>query len=297
VDLSHELLDAIHAVYGEHPGHRALHAKGICVEGTFTATPAAAALSRAAHFGGAPVPVTVRFSNGTGTPHLPDSSLDGRGMAIKFRLPDGSSTDFVGLTLPVFFVRTPEDLLEFTRARTDPAAVGPFLAAHPETVPAVTLQLGALPPVSYAQADYFGIHAFRLVDGDGNGTWVRYRWAPEAGAATHPQAEADALPADYLQDDLRARLAGGPVAFTLWLQLAEDGDPTDDPTAAWPDERPQVEAGRLDITDVVADQAGGCERLVFDPMNLTDGIEPSADPILLARPGAYSVSIDSRFKS
>lgn len=293
MDIAHELLDAIHAVYGLHPEFRSLHAKGTCLTGTFTATPAAAALTRAAHMSGEPVPVTVRFSNGTGTPHVPDSSLDGRGLAIKYHLPDGTTTDFVGLTLPVFFVRTPEDLLEFTRARTDPEAVGPFLAAHPETVPAVTLQLSALPRASYAQTTFYGIHAFRFVDADGNGTWVRYRWQPEAGDATLPQDEADALAADYLQDDLASRIADGPIAFTLFLQLAAEGDPTDDPTEAWPDDREQVEAGRLELTAIADD----CEKLVFDPMRLTDGIEPSDDKILRARPAAYSVSIEKRFKA
>lgn len=293
MDIAHELLDAIHAVYGLHPEYRSLHAKGTCLTGTFTATPAGAALTRAAHMSGDAVPVTVRFSNGTGTPHVPDSTLDGRGLAIKFHLPDGTTTDFVGLTLPVFFVRTPEDLLEFTRARTDPEKVGPFLAAHPETVPAVTLQLSALPRASYAQTTFFGIHAFKFVDAAGNGTWVRYRWQPDAGDATLPQHEADGLPADYLQDDLAQRVPSAPISFTLFLQLAADGDPTDDPTEQWPDDRAQVEAGRLELTGVADD----CEKLVFDPMRLTDGIEPSDDKILRARPAAYGVSIEKRFKA
>ncbi|MBV9255938.1 MAG: catalase, partial [Actinobacteria bacterium] len=99
--------------------------------------------------------------------------------------------------------------------------------------------------------------------------------------------------ADYLQDEVRTRVERAPITFTLFLQLADDGDPTDDPTAQWPDEREQVEAGRLELTAVAED----CERLVFDPMRLTDGIEPSDDKILRARPAAYSVSIEKRFKS
>lgn len=293
MDIAQELLDAIHAVYGHHAEFRSLHAKGTCLTGTFTATPAAAALTRAVHMSGEPVPVTVRFSNGTGTPHVHDGAMDGRGLAIKFHLPDGTSTDFVGLTLPVFFVRTPEDLLEFTRARTDPELVGPFLAAHPETVPAVTMQLSAIPRASYAQTTFFGIHAFKFVGGDGDGTWVRYRWHPDAGEATLAQDQADALDTDYLQDELRERVGRAPISFTLFLQLAAEGDPTDDPTTAWPDDREQVEAGRLELTAVAQD----CERLVFDPMRLTDGIEPSDDKILRARPAAYSVSIEKRFKS
>ena len=49
--------------------------------------------------------------------------------------------------------------------------------------------------------------------------------------------------------------------------------------------------------DLVEEPAGTVypdQPLVFDPMRLTDGIEPSADQILAARPKAYSVSIDRR---
>ena len=48
--LWEEIVDAINAINGSHPGHRAVHAKGIVCEGTFTPTPEAAKLSRAAHF-------------------------------------------------------------------------------------------------------------------------------------------------------------------------------------------------------------------------------------------------------
>src|SRR5436309_6260517 len=161
-ELSVTIVDAINALAGVHPGYRAAHARGTCCEGTFTPTPDAGRLSRAAHLQGDSVPVTVRFSNGNGNPTVPDSEHDGRGMAVKFRLPDGSSTDIVSLTLPVFFVRTPEDFLEFTRARVpDPTTGGPdmekvgaFLAAHPEAHQAVGLAIGTPPPASYAQCPY-----------------------------------------------------------------------------------------------------------------------------------------------
>jgi catalase len=58
--------------FGDHPRHRALHAKGSLYTGTFTATPEAARLTRAAHMRGELVPTTVRFSNGGGDPTVPD---------------------------------------------------------------------------------------------------------------------------------------------------------------------------------------------------------------------------------
>jgi len=95
---------------------------------------------------------------------------------------------------------------------------------------------------------------------------------------------------------MEQRLTHGPVVFTLEVTIAEEGDDPDDPTAEWPAERRRVTAGRLELTAMSADQDAECERQVFDPMRLTDGIEPSADPILNFRPIAYDVSIRRRLK-
>ena len=80
------------------------------------------------------------------------------------------------------------------------------------------------------------------------------------------------------------------------MQLAEEGDPTDDVTALWPADRPLVELGRLEVTGISPTGAADERRLVFDPTNLADGIALSADPILLVRSAAYSISYDHRSK-
>jgi catalase len=84
-----QAIDAIRSTGGAQPGNRALHAKGKLYRGTFTATPEAAALSRAAHLSGAAVPALIRFSNGSGNPRQPDNAPGVRGLAVKFTLPDG----------------------------------------------------------------------------------------------------------------------------------------------------------------------------------------------------------------
>jgi catalase len=86
------------------------------------------------------------------------------------------------------------------------------------------------------------------------------------------------------------------VAFRLLLQLAEVGDPTDDVTALWPEARRMVELGRLEVAGISPTSADDERRLIFDPTNTTDGIELSADPILLARSAAYAISYDRRRK-
>lgn len=301
-EFAAQLVDALNDLHGVHSGHRAVHAKGFCCDATFTASPAAAELTRAPHMRGDPVPATVRFSNGSGSPTRHDGARDGRGMATKFRLPGGDTTDIVALTLPVFFVRTPEDFLAFTHAqKPDPATGKPdvarieeFVAAHPETQLALGFSMFASPPASYACCRYFGIHAFKWIDAAGDERFVRYRWEPEAGEASISEEESRGRDRHYLRDELTERCSAAPVAFTLHLQLAGDGDDPTDPTTMWPDERETVMAGRLAVTGPVDDQEAGCEALIFDPTRVIDGIECSDDQILQARPHAYSVSYERR---
>ena len=303
-DLATRVVDSISRNYKGTHDHRAAHAKGFCVSGVFTATSEAAALTRAAHFRGNPVAVTVRFSNGSGSPESADYNLDGRGMAVKFHLPGGEATDIVSISQRVFFVRTPEDFLEFTDARKpdpetgrpDPNAIGDFLIQHPEAEVAFTEVLSTPPPESLATTAYNALHAFRWLDEEGGSRWVRYHWVPEAGVATIDREKAKELGRDYLRSELTERLAHKPVVFLIEVVIAEAGDDPDDPTVAWPADRPRVAAGRLELTAISADQDAECERQVFDPMRLTDGIEPSADPILNFRPLAYDVSIRRRLK-
>ena len=145
-------------------------------------------------------------------------------------------------------------------------------------------------PVSYATVEYHGIHTFVLVDGNGRRTPFRYQWEPHAGTAGLTDAEAAERPRDYLHAELSDRLAREPVQFRLTLQLAEADDPLDDPTAAWPADRPTISAGHLELTSLVDDRRGDCEARIFDPGNVVDGVEPSGDPILAIRSHAYGVS-------
>src|SRR5438874_1241203 len=72
--LDAEIVDALNSRYGVHTGFRSNHAKGIVVEGSFTPTPEAAALSRSPLFAGDKLPVSVRFSDASGLPDLRDAA-------------------------------------------------------------------------------------------------------------------------------------------------------------------------------------------------------------------------------
>ena len=301
-DISERLVESLGATYGVHPGFRAAHAKGVLCAATFTPNSAAAALSRARHFDGLAVRAHVRFSNGSGDPTAPDRARDARGMAVKFSLPDGTTTDLVAISLPVFFARTPEDLLEFNAARrADPATgapdvakVGEYLNRHPEALTAVTAAMTHAIPASYATLTYHGIHAFEFTNASGRVQHGRYHLLPTAGEESLTDDEAEATDADYLQDELATRLARERASFTVQVELAAVDDPVDDPTAVWPDDRERVDIGRLDVTALAFDREHDGDILVFDPIRLPDGIAATNDPILLARSDAYRVSVARR---
>ncbi len=91
-----------------------------------------------------------------------------------------------------------------------------------------------------------------------------------------------------------ARVQRGPIRFPFEVQVATPGDPTDDPSAAWPPARRRVNVGTFQITGLETERETGGDVLVFDPTRVTDGIELSDDPVLRFRAGAYSESVARR---
>ncbi len=287
-----EAIERIAARFGVHSGRRALHARGVVCSGTFTASAEAAPLTTAAHMQGEPVPVIARLSNGSGNPDEPDRAPDVRGLAIRFELPGGGKTDIVAQSAPRFPVRTPDaflDLIEATERGPGMLVKLPlFLARNPGAVGALRANAPALKaPSSYADPTYYAVHAYRWTGADGRSHWVRYTLVP---VSDPPAFAPDRSAADYLSAEVAARFAaGGEVAFDLELSVAGPGDDPHDPTSVWK-AADRVIAGRL-VLDALAD---GREDTIFDPLRLTEGIEPSEDPILHFRPRAYGVSYARR---
>jgi catalase len=292
------VIDICNEVFGKHAGVRALHAKGTLVRGTFTASPAAAGLTRAAHMQGEPVDVTVRFSNGSGDPEEPDYAQDVRGMAVKLYLEDGGRHDIVAQTAPRFPVSTPDGFAQLLKAqeRSPKQAIRlpVFLARNRSAIGGLPANLAALkPPASYAKRRYYAVHAFKWVDAEGGERHVRYTLEPDGGEENLTGKAAKARGADYLAQDIVKRLGDGPVRYTLALQIAGDGDDVDDPTATWKDSS-RVTAGTFELTGLDTTRETGDDVLVFDPTHVVDGIELSGDPILHFRRVAYAESIERR---
>ncbi len=298
--LAEQLVDAFNSVFGVHPGVRANHAKGVLLEGVFTPTASAASVSKAAHLQKrkTPVPVTVRFSDGSGLPTVSDTDEMPRGMAVKFSLPDGSKTDIVVLSYNGFPVATAEEFRDFLLAiaasgpdAPKPTAFEKFLSAHPAAKAFV--EAPKPPPVSYSTLPYFGINSFKFTNAKGVATLARYQLQPVAGTQSLTKEQVSTMGPDYLTNEIRERVRRGPVKFKLLVQVAEQDDKIDDPSIAWPDTRKKVELGTITITKAVADSQAAEKKLLFMPGALVPGIE-AADPMIAARSAAYIVSLSRR---
>jgi catalase len=290
--LSQDLIHQFDSMFGEHPGFRPAHAKGALITGTFIPSRAAATLTRAAHMNRPTTPVTVRFSNSTGVPVIPDNdpNANPRGCAVRFHLAERVHTDIIGHSTDGFPTRTGAEFLQMLRAATskDPAEIQKFMRSHPAALAFVQKPKPA--PSSFARETYFGITAMRFIDAEGVSRFGRYRIVPEAGNDHLDDAATKAKPANFLFDELKARIAAGPISFRISAQLANDGDEVDDATIHWPADRDTLELGTLSLTKLVPDSAAEQQQIIFDPIPRIDGIEPSADPLLELRAAIYLIS-------
>jgi catalase len=295
--LANDLLEQFDQLFGLNPGLRPAHAKGTLLSGVFTPTPEAKSLSRAPHFIRESTPVTVRFSDSTGIPLIPDNdpNADPRGLAIRFHLADRVHTDIVSHSTDGFPTHTGTEFLEFLRAvastgpdSPSPTPIEAFLGGHPAALAFVQTPKPA--PSSFARETYYGVTAMQFLNREGVSRYGRYRILPLAGNEHLSAEEAAAKGPNYLFDELAERVAKEPVEFKIAAQLAGEGDEVDDATIHWPADREIFEIGTLVLTEPVADSATGQKHIIFDPIPRVDGIEPSDDPLLELRAAIYLMS-------
>jgi catalase len=297
VALANDLLQQFDQIFGVHPGFRPAHAKGLLLTGAFTPSSEAQALTRAPHVLRASTPVTVRFSNSTGLPQLPDNSPDAnpRGMAIRFNLAEHVHTDIVSHSTDGFPTRDGNEFLEFLRALAasgpdvpSPKPVEQFLGSHPAALAFV--QTPKPFPSSLARQSYYGVTAFAFTNGEGHTSFGRYRILSELGNDFLTDDQVARLDENYHFDELAERIAKEPARFRIVVQVADAGDTVDDATVHWPESRKLVELGTLELSQVVADTLAQQKHIIFDPIPRVDGIEPSADPLLELRAAVYLLS-------
>lgn len=149
-------------------------------------------------------------------------------------------------------------------------------------------------PDSYATLHYHALLTFALTDAGGGAHWARLRLIPGdrgpdrgfidparlvPGLEYVPRAAGDARPRAHLRDELRRRLAAGPVEYVLQIQTRPrggDDDPALDTTVAWPEDQvPWRDLASLRLDRELAD--------------VDVDIRPEATPATLALPRAAAV--------
>jgi catalase len=294
--LAQQILDAFDQLQGVHPGFRPAHAKGLMCTGTFTPSPEAAKLTRAPHANRPSTPVTVRYSNSTGLPDIPDNDpahSSPRGIAIRFHLDAHLHTDIVAHSFDGFPVHTGEEFLEFLRAAAaagagHPEVIGAFLAAHPNAKRFVEAPKPI--PTSFAREAFFARTAFKFTNSTGQSCHGRFRIRPEAGTEYLSDADAAAKDPNFLFDELAPRLAKQPVKLGIFVQMAESGDDVTDASTSWPATRADIPFGTVTLTARVDDQEPERRKIIFDPLPRVDGIDSSGDPLTQVRADIYLLS-------
>lgn len=297
-----EIISGFEGVLGPIRTHRPSHPKGLCAAGHFTATPEGTRLSVAPVFSGQRVNATIRFGVAGANPQADDRARTTRGLGIRFETAAGDVLDMANISAPIFGAPNPTVFVENLRVRApDPATGRPNaerIAAFVAANPAVTLQgawlAATLPPASWATTPYWGVNAFRFQGQDGQVRHARWVFEPRAGVARLTAEQMQTLPRDFLADDIRARIAQGPVEFDMVLQFPGAGDDLTNPTVAWPEDRPRAVVGRLTVTSVAAGPGGPCDPISFMTLDQEPGISFSDDPTLHARAAPYAVSLSKR---
>ena len=288
-------MDVLDRYGGALPSFRRAHARGVGVRGHFTATPEVAALTTAEHMQGDRIETVLRLSNSSTSPHSGDRKTV-LGMGVRFELPSGGHSAWAALTIERAPFRVPDDFIGLTRATARTKRGGPNLVrvlahavTHLPSVPGLLAVLRQQTAQSFARSRFNGLHAYYLVDAEGRRRAFRYRWVPSEEPGTLTPEQDRAYPPQFLISELRQRLRKGPVSWQLVLQMAEPGDPTDDITKQWPEDRPQILAGML-VVDRLHEDPVLVDDLMFDPTAVPPGIELSDDPVLHFRSEAYVAS-------
>lgn len=277
-------------------GHRRNHAKGICFTGLFESNGAGAALSRAPMLAAGQFPVLGRFNLGVGDPNAADMTARVRGLGLQISAPGNQVWRAAMINAPVFAVSTPQEFFTLLGAlgSKDPTVMPAFVAAHPEFA-GFAHWAGTAPwTSSYAEDQYNGLNAFLFADASGAEHAVRWSFVPAATPVVTTPADLGKRGPNGLEQEITERVKAGPQRWTLRITVANPGDPTSDPTKAWPADRRTVDAGTLTVQRIEPEADGPCRDINFDPTILPSGIRVSDDPFPAARSAVYARSFDMR---
>ncbi|MFG6101959.1 catalase [Leptothoe sp. EHU-05/26/07-4] len=288
---------------------RVVHARGTGVHGEFVSTADLSSITMAAPFQGRgkKTPVFVRFSSVINSKGSPETLRDPRGFATKFYTDQGN-WDLVGNNLPVFFIRDAIKFPDMVHSlkpspitnRQDPNRFFDFFSHVPESTHMLSqVYSDKGTPRSYREMDGNGVHAYKLVNRNGDYQYVKFHWKSLQGEHNLTAEEAKAMQADdfnHYTADLYAQVGhGNAPKWDLYIQTLSpnDLDKFDfnplDATKIWPtDLVPERKVGTMTLNRMPTNFFQETEQSAFAPSNIIPGIEPSEDRLLQGRLFSYA---------
>ena len=291
---------------------RIVHARGSAAHGYFECTKSLERYTRASLFAeaGKQTPVFVRFSTVIGERGSTDTARDVRGFAVKFYTDEGN-WDLVGNNIPVFFI---QDAMKFPdlvhAAKPEPHFAMPQAGTAHDTfwdfaslMPEITHMLmwamsDRAIPRSYRTMQGFGVHTYRLVNGQGKSSFVKFHWSPRAGTHSLVWDEAvkisGADPDFHRRDLWEAIEAGAYPEYELGLQIFTEAQAEDftfdvlDATKIVPEELvPIVPVGKLVLNRNPDNFFAETEQVAFCVAHVVPGVDFTNDPLLAGRIHSY----------
>jgi catalase len=291
-----KMVDAFSLQTGVPLGHRRNHAKGICFTGMFEANGAGSALSYAEVFTRGRYPALGRFNLATPDPNVADATVRVRGMGLQILTPDGQVWRAAMIDPPFFQVSTPQAFYELllADASKNPDAMKIFADAHPEFAAFAAWAKSVPWTGSYAEQRYNSLDSFVFTNSSGAEHTVRWSLLPAAQPVSVSPSDRAKWDPDFLEQEIAERVRGGPQRWTMVVTVANPGDPTADPSKAWPENRRTVDVGTLTVQHIEPERDGPCRDINFDPVVLPSGMRTSDDPFPAARSATYARSYDLR---
>lgn len=302
-----QLIEKLQRFDRERIPERIVHARGAGAHGEFIATEDLSSLTMAKVFTkGRKTPVFTRFSSVARDHHSPETLRDPRGFAVKFYTEQGN-WDLVANNFPTFFIRDgikfpdlvhsvkpdPRNNLDDDSRRFD------FFQFVPEATHTLTLLYSNLgTPAGYQFMDGGAVHAFKLVNAQGQVHYVKFNWKSRQGVRNLDPREVEQVQGkDYshmTRSLVNAINSGQYPRWDLYIQVVKpedlagfDFDPLDS-TKIWPESLvPSRKVGEMVLNRNVDNVFQETEQVAMSPSHMVTGIQPSEDRLLQGRLFAY----------
>ena len=297
---------------------RVVHARGYGVHGFFETYESLSDITKTDMFqrAGEKTEMFVRFSTVAGNKGSADLARDVRGFATRFYTNEGN-WDLVGNNIPVFFIQDaikfpdlihaakPEPDRGFPQAQTAHDNFWDFISLTPESINmALWIMSDRTIPRSFRFMEGFGVHTFRMINADGESTFVKFHWKPKQGLQSVVWNEAlklNGADPDFHRRDLWDAIKSGDYPeWELGLQLFDEDFAEKfafdvlDATKIIPEEEVPIRiVGKMTLDRCVENFFFETEQVAFQTGNVVPGIDFSNDPLLQGRNFSY---LDTQLK-